>query len=230
MHSTFLLSCTAETLLFEQPVTNVFWPHIQLYQDGIVYVTFVSAYVTEYWVKAKVARFSISRLEFSLLYLPHTFDSFYTLPHQRYRPSSFSTERPLSKYFNLLNQNFTFTGNDTSKLKRGNRERTSVNSKKSAPDNGGHSVREGRRFYRTYHISVGFDRRTDILREVWYTCEWNMKALSLTVQKLWPRLKFLKSRSNFKVKVTRSIIMVWYERSCHKEYTWNMKALPLTVH
>ena len=66
----------------------------------IVYITIVSACVIEYWVKAKVALFSISRLEFSLLYLPHTFDSFYTLPHQRYRPSSFSMERPLSKYFN----------------------------------------------------------------------------------------------------------------------------------
>ena len=32
----------------------------------------------------------------------------------------------------------------------------------------------------------------------------NMKALSLLVRKLWPRLKFFKSRSNFKVKVTRS--------------------------
>ena len=66
----------------------------------IVCVTFVSANVIEYWVKAKVSRFSISRLEFSLLSLPHTFDSFYTLPNQRYRPSSFSMEQPLSKYFN----------------------------------------------------------------------------------------------------------------------------------
>ena len=69
-------------------------------------------------------------------------------------------------YFNLLNQNFTFNGNGASKLKRGNRERTSVNSKKLAPDNGGHLVREGRSFFQTYHISVGFDRWTDILREV----------------------------------------------------------------
>ena len=79
-----------------------------------------------------------------------------------------------------------------------------------------------------------------------------MKALSLLVRKLWPRLKFLtvvkglvtrnthvqyaspitsglkvlskvkvffKSRSNFKVKFTRSKIMVRCERSCHKEYT-----------
>ena len=51
---------------------------------------------------------------------------------------------------------------------------------------------------------------------------WNMKALSLTVDTLWPRarLKFLKSRSNFKVKVTRSKIMEWHERSCQKECTY----------
>ena len=36
----------------------------------------------------------------------------------------------------------------------------------------------------------------------------NMKALTLLVRKSWPRLKFFKSRSNFKVKVTRSKIMV----------------------
>ena len=47
----------------------------------------------------------------------------------------------------------------------------------------------------------------------------NMKAISLLVRKLWPRFKFFKSTSNFKVKVTRSKIMVPCERSCHKEYT-----------
>ena len=58
----------------------------------------------------------------------------------------------------------------------------------------------------------------------------NMKALSLLVRKLRPRLKFFKSRSNFKVKVTRSIIMVPRERSYHKEkHIWNMKALSLLV-
>jgi ribosomal protein S15P/S13E len=31
----------------------------------------------------------------------------------------------------------------------------------------------------------------------------SMKALSLTIQKIWPMLKFLKSRSNFRVKVRR---------------------------
>ena len=45
-----------------------------------------------------------------------------------------------------------------------------------------------------------------------------MKALSLLVRKLWPRLKFFISRSNFKVKVTRSKIMVPCEKSCHKKY------------
>ena len=50
----------------------------------------------------------------------------------------------------------------------------------------------------------------------------NIKALSLLVWKLWPKLKFFKSRSNFKVKVTRSNIMVLCERSCHKEYTYEI--------
>ena len=47
----------------------------------------------------------------------------------------------------------------------------------------------------------------------------NIKALPLQVKQLWPKLKFFKSRSNFKVKVTRSKVMVPCERSCHKEYT-----------
>ena len=47
----------------------------------------------------------------------------------------------------------------------------------------------------------------------------NIKAISLLVRKLWQRLKFFKSRSNFKVKVTRSKFMVPSERSCHKQYT-----------
>ena len=49
----------------------------------------------------------------------------------------------------------------------------------------------------------------------------NMKALPLLVRKLWPRLKvFFESRSNFKVKVTRSKILVPVERFCHKECTY----------
>ena len=47
----------------------------------------------------------------------------------------------------------------------------------------------------------------------------NMKVLSLLVQKLWPRLSFVKSRSKVKVKVTKSKIFISTERSCHKEYT-----------
>ena len=49
-----------------------------------------------------------------------------------------------------------------------------------------------------------------------------MKALSLLVKKLWPRLKFFKSRSNFKVKVTRSKMLSLMERSCHKECTYEI--------
>jgi hypothetical protein len=52
------------------------------------------------------------------------------------------------------------------------------------------------------------------------TCIWNTKALSLTIQKIWPKLNFLKSGLNFKVKVTRSNIMVPLEWSCHKEHTY----------
>ena len=47
----------------------------------------------------------------------------------------------------------------------------------------------------------------------------HMKALSLLVWKLWPRLKFFKSGSNFKVNVIMSKFIVSCERSCHKEYT-----------
>ena len=38
-------------------------------------------------------------------------------------------------------------------------------------------------------------------------------------KKVMAKVKFFKSRSNFKVKVTRSKFMVPCERSCHKEYT-----------
>ena len=52
----------------------------------------------------------------------------------------------------------------------------------------------------------------------------NMKALSHRLKKLWPMLKFFKSRSKVTVKVTCSKFMVSLERSCH-----NMKALTLTI-
>ena len=50
-------------------------------------------------------------------------------------------------------------------------------------------------------------------------CMSNMKALPLLVKKQWPRLKLFKSRSNFKVQVTKSHILVPMERSCRKECT-----------
>ena len=58
-----------------------------------------------------------------------------------------------------------------------------------------------------------------------------MKALHLLVKKIWPRLKFFKSRANFKVKVTRSKLLVPLESPGHKECTCmgNIKALPPLV-
>ena len=47
----------------------------------------------------------------------------------------------------------------------------------------------------------------------------NMNALSLRIKKLWPMLKFLKSRSKVAVKVTCSKFMVPLKRPCHKERT-----------
>jgi hypothetical protein len=56
-----------------------------------------------------------------------------------------------------------------------------------------------------------------------------MKALSLTIQNIWPMLKFFKSGSNFRVKVTRS--KIWYQekglvtRNTHMKYE-----SPITCH
>ena len=47
----------------------------------------------------------------------------------------------------------------------------------------------------------------------------NMKALCHRIRKLWPMLKFFKSRSKVEVKVTSSKFMVPLERSCHKDHT-----------
>ena len=41
-----------------------------------------------------------------------------------------------------------------------------------------------------------------------------MKALPLLVKKIWPRLKFFESRSNFKVKVTGSTRHVFVKHGC----------------
>jgi hypothetical protein len=49
-----------------------------------------------------------------------------------------------------------------------------------------------------------------------------MKALSLTIQNIWPILKVLKSGSNFKVKVTWSKVLVPIERYSHKEHTYEI--------
>jgi hypothetical protein len=63
------------------------------------------------------------------------------------------------------------------------------------------------------------------------TCIWNSKALSLTIQNIRPKLKFLKSGSN--LKVTKSKIMVPLESSCHKEHTyeiWKHNHLPFKIY
>ena len=57
-----------------------------------------------------------------------------------------------------------------------------------------------------------------------------MKALPLLVRKLWPWLKFfLQSRSNVKVKVTRSIFFCNGKVLSQGMYICNMKVLPLLV-
>jgi hypothetical protein len=50
-----------------------------------------------------------------------------------------------------------------------------------------------------------------------------MKALSLTIQNIWPMLKFLKSGSNFKVRVIRSKILAPIEQYYHKEHKYEIK-------
>ena len=47
----------------------------------------------------------------------------------------------------------------------------------------------------------------------------NMNSLFLRIKKLWPMLKFLKSRSKDMVKFTRSKLMVPLERFRYKEHT-----------
>ena len=65
------------------------------------------------------------------------------------------------------------------------------------------------------HKVKHFGTHGKVLSQGMFIC--NMKALPLLVRKLWPRLKFFfESRSNFKVKVTRSKILVPMERSYHK--------------
>ena len=60
-------------------------------------------------------------------------------------------------------------------------------------------------------VWINFGTHGKVLSQGMYI--WNMKALPLLVRKLWPRLKFFKRRSNIKVKVTRSNILVPTEMS-----------------
>ena len=57
-----------------------------------------------------------------------------------------------------------------------------------------------------------------------------MKALPLTIKKLWPRIKFLKSSSKVKVKDHKVKNFVSNGKVLSEEiYMCNMKALPLTI-
>ena len=56
------------------------------------------------------------------------------------------------------------------------------------------------------HDDKNYGTMWKVISQGIHTC--NMKALSLLLTKLWPMLKFFQSRSNFKVKVTRS--KLWY--------------------
>ena len=51
------------------------------------------------------------------------------------------------------------------------------------------------------HQVKNYDMMRKILSQGMHIC--NIKALAVLIWKLLPRLKFLKNRSNFKVKVTR---------------------------
>jgi hypothetical protein len=73
--------------------------------------------------------------------------------------------------------------------------------------------------------------KSEILLKLSKRAKNNIKVLSqvkhayeiqkpLTIQNIWPKSKFLKSRSNFKV--TRSKIIVPLESSCHKEHTYEI--------
>ena len=76
---------------------------------------------------------------------------------------------------------------------------------------------------------------TRSFERVSFVCMPDMKSLSLTVQKLWPRLKFLpRSHSQDKNRCPwipfqghKNYCMD--QMSCHKYCTWNMKNLPLMV-
>ena len=68
----------------------------------------------------------------------------------------------------------------------------------------------------------------NVLSQAIHMC--NMKALSLLVINVWPGLEFFKSRSNYKVKVMRSKVMVPCESFFSQEiHMCNMKALSLPV-
>ena len=86
-----------------------------------------------------------------------------------------------------------------------------------------------RNYSQSLFFLVGQTSRSRALgQNFWYlskglvTKNVHIKALPLLVRKLWPRLKFFKSRPSFKVKVTMSKLLEPMERFCHKECTYEI--------
>ena len=178
-------------------------------------------YVIEQWVRAKVVRFSIARLQFSLLYLPHTFDSFYALPNQKYRPSSFSMEQP-------LHQNFHFHRKPRYRTKT-RKPRTDIGKYGySVLDNVGHLVREKRRFYRTCQISVGFDCR------IWPSDRHTSRSLIAEYQHFCKNIMCVKLDSKCCVCPKMWMIKLFFDFKHKKHiftsnFTWNKRKMYICI-
>ena len=77
------------------------------------------------------------------------------------------------------------------------------------------------------HKVKTFGNHGKVLSQGMYMC--NMKALPLLVRKLWPRLKFYRSRSNLKVKATRSTRHMFVKHGCpRRQQSRNMAKISLS--
>ena len=155
MHTTLPWSCIAETILFVQSVTNVFWPRIQL-PGSYCYCIHVCHRTLSKNQGCPVFNCSIRVL--STLFAPYFWFLLRSVPSEVSTVLFFHGTAPPSKFY--------FHRKPRYKTKTRKPKTDSGKYGYSVLDNGGHLVREKRKFYRTCQISVGFDRRTDILRKV----------------------------------------------------------------
>ena len=77
------------------------------------------------------------------------------------------------------------------------------------------------------HEVKNYGTMWEVLSQGIHMC--NMKGLSLLIRKLWPMLKFFKSRSNFKVKVMRSNYGTMWKVLSQGIHMCNMKDLSSPV-